>query len=70
MKTFTITYTIYFNNGRNENKKMKVKNCTSELHAKTKLGNYLKSKHTNFDKLIISECEIDNIDYLRNIFKI
>ena len=51
-------------------KKMKVKNCMSELHAKTKLGNYLKSKHTNFDNLIISECEIDNIDYLRNIFKI
>ena len=54
--TFIIDYGVYFTNGHYESHTMKVKNCMSEIHAKIKLEDYLKKKHTDFQKLVVYKC--------------
>jgi hypothetical protein len=58
-KTFHISYGIYFTDGNYESHTMKVKNCMSEIHSKVKLEDYLKKKHSNFQKLVIFKCTND-----------
>ena len=59
-KVFLIDYCVYFTDGKFESHTMKVKNCMSEIHSKIKLEDYLKKKHSNFQKLVISKC-VDDI---------
>jgi hypothetical protein len=50
-ETYLIEYTVYLTDETRIHTKMKVKNCMSDLHAKIKLEDYLKSKNQNFQKL-------------------
>jgi hypothetical protein len=59
-KVFLIDYGIYFTDGKYESHTMKVKNCMSEIHSKVKLEDYLKKKHSNFQRLVIYKC-VDDI---------
>lgn len=59
-KVFLIDYCIYFSDGNYESRRMKVKNCITEIHAKIKLEDYLKKKHNNFQKLVINKCVNDS----------
>ena len=59
-KVFLIDYCVYFTDGKFESHTMKVKNCMSEIHSKIKLEDYLKKKHSNFQKLVINKC-VDDI---------
>lgn len=58
-ETYIIDYGIYFNNSHYESHTIKVKNCMSDLHAKIKLEEYLKNKHSNFSKLVVYKCYVD-----------
>ena len=60
---YTIEYNIEFDDdSKFYNKKIKIKNCMSILHAKVKLEGYLKKKYPNFKKLIVINCEKDYFD--------
>lgn len=59
MKTFIIHYGVYCTGGKYESGKYKVRNCMSDLHAKTKLEDYLKRKYPDFQRMVIYECEED-----------
>lgn len=56
----TKTYIIKFQTipSYHEGGTMRVKNCMSELHAKSKLEDYLKKKY-NITKLIVLDCKPD-----------
>jgi len=58
-ETYLINYGVYFKNGHYESHTMKVKNCMSELHAKIKLEDYLKKKHSDFNNLVVHKCRKD-----------
>lgn len=58
---FKITYT--YNN--KPYKPMRIRNCTSELHAKMRLSDYLEKKHGNGD-LVITSCYAE--DGIFNMF--
>jgi hypothetical protein len=72
MKTYKIEYGIHFTNGHYESHTTKVKNCMSDLHAKIKLEEWLKKKHSNFKELVIYKCNEDTLggifDFMGNPF--
>lgn len=55
-RTFILTYQIVFKTGLSEVKKIKVKNCSSELDAKIKLDRYIHKHNKGVVDLIISKC--------------
>ena len=65
MKTYRVEYIVYFKSGP-EKKAMNVKNCMCELHAKIKLGEYLKRKYPDMIKLEITKCEEDFLSIFNN----
>ena len=58
-KTFLIEYAISFDTGTTLRKKMRVYNCSDELHAKVKLGDYIKRKENHMVGFEITNCELD-----------
>lgn len=66
-ETYIMTYTVYFD-GYTKDGKMKVENCMSELHAKIRLGDFLKRKYPNQTSIVIHSCKVDIIGQFRNIF--
>ena len=54
MKTYLLTYTVYYKDGASERKQMKVHKCMNLLHAKIKLGEYLK-RNSQFKDLVIHD---------------
>jgi hypothetical protein len=57
-KKFRIKYKVLLENEESlEDKEIKIDNCLSEIHAQSKLENYLKKKYINFKKLIVFECK-------------
>ena len=67
-KTFVIEYKIYFSNKSPTIHTTKVKNCMGELHAKIKLGEWLKKKHSDFKNLEIISCKEDIVGMFGDIF--
>ena len=59
MKTFIIKYTVYFTDGSFSVKKIKVKRCLSDIHAKVKLGRFLIKQNKNFKSLVVNNCVED-----------
>jgi hypothetical protein len=57
---YIITYGVYFTNGHYESHTTKVKKCMSEIHAKVKLEEWLKKKHTDFKSLVVYKCVNDD----------
>lgn len=72
-KTYLIKYKAYVEDGSYYDKKCKMKNCLSSLHAKSKLEDFLKRKHKDFKKLVIETCNEDPdlgvLGDFNNIFK-
>lgn len=62
MKTYLITWYVLLQNGSriNSKKPSSVTFCYNELHAKTKLEDYLKRTIHNFGGLICTECVESN----------
>ena len=59
-ETYILTYNLYLlDNSYFLNKKMKVKNCSNELHAKIKFGEYMKTKYKDFSRLEIVDIRKD-----------
>ena len=57
-KTFILDYEIHFKDGhRDIQKKMKIHDCMSDLHAKIRLESFLRAQHPTFEKLIVFSCE-------------
>lgn len=68
-KTYILEYIIHFNDGSMyEEHTMKIKNCMGELHAKIRLGDYLKKKHSNFKSLVIKSIKPDISNVFGDIF--
>ena len=69
-KTYLITYKMYAigNTAWSMTGKMKVKNCMSDLHAKTKLEDYLRRKHSDFKTLVVLSCMKDDNDLFSVLF--
>ena len=69
--TYIISYTVTYPNGEEANGKMKVHRRYSELHAKIKLGEFLKDKMGTGISIDIHSCRKQlNIDNLFNgLFK-
>ena len=59
MKTYRVEYGVYFGEERYESHTTKVKNCMSELHAKSKLEDWLKKKYSDFQRLVVYKCNED-----------
>lgn len=69
-KTFIIKYEIhFFNTPTMFNKEIKVKNCMSDLHSKIKLETWIKSKHSDFQFLVINSCKEEDLGVFGDIFK-
>lgn len=67
-KTYLITYSYYLNDGTKiSNKKIKVKNSMSDLHAKIKLEQYLKKHSSDFGNLIVHSC-VEDVNIFGDIF--
>ena len=66
-----MTFTIEYSYNNSPRKKMKVKNCMSELHAKMKLGRYMESKHGKGELAVFNCICGDGIfgDIFNDIFK-
>ena len=64
---YLIDYTITFNSGATQEKRMRVKNCTSTLHAKLKFGDYLKAKHGDMKSFSIDNCKVDTLGFFENM---
>lgn len=60
--TYIIDYGVYFKNAHYESHTIKVKKCMSEFHAKVKLEEYLKKKHSDFNNLVIYKCTHDFLE--------
>jgi hypothetical protein len=71
MKTYILNHTIFFVDRPTKTHKIKIKNCLSDLHAKIRLGDYLKRKHSNFERLQVDSCheESDLFNLFGDIFK-
>lgn len=68
-KTFIIKYNVVFNDDSSLlGKEIKIKNCTSKLHAQVRLEEYLKKKYSNFKQLIVNECTEDVMSMFGDIF--
>lgn len=65
MKKYSIYYYLYNNNVQVKSGQYIVKNCLSELHAKIKFENFIKTKY-KFDKLEIYSCCEQN--YITDLF--
>ena len=65
---FTIEYKIQFTDRSDEYHTTKVKNCMDELHAKIKLGDYIKRKYPNHTGLSIITCDKDFMDAWNDLF--
>lgn len=68
-KTYIIEFGVYFDADRYQSGKMKVKNCMSSLHAKVKLEDFLKRKHTGFKSLVVYNCNENIFDGFNFIFQ-
>lgn len=56
--TFIVDYICYdINNNIIKDGKIKIKNRKTAFEAKCGLEDFLKKKHSNFNKLIINKCE-------------
>jgi hypothetical protein len=67
-KTYIVNYTEYYTNKSHEKHSMKIHNCLSELHAKIRLGEYLRTKHTNFSTLTVHDCKHDTLQIFNDLF--
>jgi hypothetical protein len=65
-ETYVIEYAVYYSDTY-ESHTIKVKNCTSELQAKIKLGDYVKKKYPSFKDLVIYKCNKDFMGMFGNI---
>jgi len=52
-KSFTIEYQVHMTDNRFETHTTRVKNCFTELHANSKLEDYLKRKYPMFKRLVV-----------------
>jgi hypothetical protein len=69
MDKYILKYEEHFNDGSVfKDKEIKINNCLSELHAKVKLEQYLKKKHSNFNKLVITSCRKDIMGNFNDVF--
>jgi len=70
MKTYILNYTMFFVDSPSQTHKMKIKNCLSDLHAKVRLEDYLKRRHSNFERLQVDSCHEENdlFKYFGDIF--
>ena len=59
MDKYILDYTVIFTDKPQENHTMKINNCISDLHAKVRLEEHLKKKHSNFKQLIVTKCRRD-----------
>ena len=67
-KTYIVNYTEAYTNKSPETHSMKIRNCSSELHAKIRLGEYLRTKHTNFSTLTVHDCKEDTLQIFDKLF--
>ena len=67
MKTYLLKYTVNFEHGFKDGE-MRVKNCMSVLHAKIKLGDFLKRKYPKQTGIEIHSCNEDFMQQFGNIF--
>lgn len=67
-ETFIIEYKIYFTLKPPQIHETKIKNCMGELHAKIKLEDWLKKKHSDFKQLEVIKCEKDVFGLFGDIF--
>jgi hypothetical protein len=65
MKTYILNYTIFFVDRPAKTHIIKIKNCLSDLHAKVRLDDYLKRKHSNFERLSVTGC-FEERDFFEN----
>lgn len=57
-KTFVIDYNIFYKNGSYSHPSpMRIKNCLSELHAKSRLEDFLKRNNPTFSRLVVLSCK-------------
>ena len=60
MKTYIIKYYYFTTDGQKITpSSIKVKNCTSDIHAKIRLESYLKKHNSDFGNLIVESCRED-----------
>lgn len=58
MTTYLISYGVYFD-GTFESHEIRIKNCTSEWHAKARLGGYVAKKYRNYERLEVYSIKQD-----------
>ena len=68
MKTYIIKYYYFTTDGQKITPSpIKVKNCTSDIHAKIRLESYLKKHNSNFGNLVVTNC-IEDYSTMGDIF--
>lgn len=69
-KKFRIKYEVHCKLQNFFNKEMIVKECLSELHAKTKLDDYCRKHYVEYSYIIIKSCVEEHIlqDLLGDVF--
>lgn len=61
-KIFLITYKLFDKSNQViASGQFKVKNKSTEFEAKCSFEEYLKRKHTNFGRLVITKCDEENL---------
>ena len=69
MKKYELKYKVFLTNGDVLDKETKIANCYDDLHAKIRLGEWVKKKYsTNFSKLEIISCDQDIISAFTDLF--
>lgn len=69
METYILKYGIYYSGGGYSSHTTKVKKCMSELHAKSKLEDWLKKKHPNFESLVVHSAQRDCLGGMGSVFE-
>ncbi len=71
MKTYEITFTLYYKNRTSIGNKLRVKNCINKANAESKFWPYIhrKYKNTNNIEIINTEEYINSEKDLPDIFK-
>lgn len=59
MESYTIKYEVHCLLENFFDKEIIIKNCMSELHAKTKLDNFCKKKYKEYQYIIVKSCKKD-----------
>lgn len=69
MKKYIIKYTVELDGADPiKDKEIKIDNCLSDLHAKSRLEDYLKRKYINFKRLMVHSCHEDLFSKFGDIF--